>query len=297
MQLQKSDIYFLCQCALSAAYKAGIHIQKQAHKTIQTHTKEEKDTEAAQVVTQIDIDSQNSILSTLRPTIEQYNIGVLTEESSDDGSRFTKEYFWAIDPLDGTLPFIQKQHGYSVAIGLVDKHGAPIIGVVYDPLRQNMYYASMGNGAFKNSLKLPIIHHADDSIFHLYFNQSITKEERYQSIVSDIEKILPDIGCTSLQVYATAGAAMNACMVLGHSKACYITFPKKGNSGGSIWDFAATAAIFNEAYAVVTDMYGNKLELNRKESTLLNHKGVLFASNTKIADMILATTESYTSVV
>ena len=48
-----------------------------------------------------------------------YDLALLTEESEDDRSCFEKDYFWCIDPLDGTLPFTRNEAGYSVSIGLV----------------------------------------------------------------------------------------------------------------------------------------------------------------------------------
>ena len=57
---------------------------------------------------------------------ERYDLALLTEELEDDGSRHVKDYFWCIDPIDGTLPFTQKKPGYGVSIALVARDGASV---------------------------------------------------------------------------------------------------------------------------------------------------------------------------
>ena len=79
---------------------------------------------------------------------------------------------------------------------------------------------------------------------------------------------------------------MNACWVLEHAPACYFKFPKPQEGGGSFWDYAATACLFHELGAVATDMHGNPLDLNRRDSTFMNHRGILFATSEEIAEKI-----------
>jgi fructose-1,6-bisphosphatase/inositol monophosphatase family enzyme len=107
-------------------------------------------TQASQVLTAVDRACETVILSYLLPTCTTFNIGLLSEETEDDKSRFEKDFFWCIDPMDGTLAFINKHPGFSVAIALVSKDGTPQIGVVLDPSTNNLYYAIKDKGAFKN---------------------------------------------------------------------------------------------------------------------------------------------------
>ena len=78
-----------------------------------------------------------------------------------------------------------------------------------------------------------------------------------------------------------AGAVLNAIFVLENGPACMIKHPKKENGGGSIWDYAATACIYNALGLSATNYKGEKLDLNRKEGTFMNHEGV-FYDNTKL---------------
>ena len=73
---------------------------------------------------------------------------------------------------------------------------------------------------------------------------------------------------------------LNACWVLDNTPAIYLKLPKE--RGGSVWDYAATTCIFNELNLPAHDIKGLLFELNRKDSTFMNHRGILFASNWEI---------------
>ena len=75
--------------------------------------------------------------------------------------------------------------------------------------------------------------------------------------------------------------------VLEHAAACYIKLPKPEDGGGSIWDFAATACIVREAGAWVSNIHGAELDLNRRDSTFMNHQGVVFASSEQLASTLI----------
>jgi fructose-1,6-bisphosphatase/inositol monophosphatase family enzyme len=57
-----------------------------------------------------------------------------------------------------------------------------------------------------------------------------------------------------------------------------LKLPKKENGGGSIWDFAATACIYQELGLPATNFEGGRLDLNRKDSTFMNKEGVFYAN-------------------
>ena len=111
--------------------------------------------------------------------------------------------------------------------------------------------------------------------------------EQHDQMISALEEIAREMGLAGLNVDASAGAVMNACRVLAHSPACYVKLPKQ-NGGGSLWDYAATACIFSEAGAVATDIYGQCFDLNRTDSTLICHRGILFATDETLAQRIRA---------
>ncbi len=73
--------------------------------------------------------------------------GILSEEEFDDKTRLNKNRCWIIDPLDGTSGFVEKTGDFAVQIGLADA-GAAVLGVVFMPLQNILYYAVKGAGAF-----------------------------------------------------------------------------------------------------------------------------------------------------
>ena len=86
-----------------------------------------------------------------------------------------------------------------------------------------------------------------------------------------------------------SGAVKNACQVLDYHAACYVKLPKSEDGGGSIWDFAATVCIVSEAGGWASNIHGQALELNRQDSTFMNHQGVVYASNERIARYLIET--------
>ncbi|MCK4875072.1 MAG: 3'(2'),5'-bisphosphate nucleotidase CysQ, partial [Sulfurimonas sp.] len=85
------------------------------------------------------------------------NIPLMSEENKQTDYEVRKnwEYYWCIDPIDGTKEFIKKNDEFTVNIALVKKD-TPVLGVVYAPAINEMYTAKKGDGAFKNGQKLPI---------------------------------------------------------------------------------------------------------------------------------------------
>jgi 3'-phosphoadenosine 5'-phosphosulfate (PAPS) 3'-phosphatase len=242
---------------------------------------------ASQVVTEVDRMAQDIILKSLKSTISSYDVGLLTEESEDDSSRFEKDYFWCIDPLDGTLPFIESSPGYSVSIALVAKDGTPIIGVVYDPVKSTLYHAAIGHGAFKNENSWKVSSQPQNDKFTLISDRSFLQHPQFKEIDNGCREISKLAGLNSVELIGHGGGAINACWVLEYNPACYFKFPKTERGGGSLWDYAATSCILSEAGAHVSDIYGQMLDLNRSDSTFMNHKGILYASNEEIADHIM----------
>lgn len=78
------------------------------------------------------------------------SIPFLSEEGREIGydERKNWEYFWVVDPLDGTKEFIKKNGQFTVNIALV-KNSEPVLGVIYAPAFDLLYYAKKGEGAFK----------------------------------------------------------------------------------------------------------------------------------------------------
>lgn len=284
MKLTGTELTELAELAIDAAIAAGEMIARSRPKEIEH--KSSGGSLASQVVTEVDRRSEAIILETLNPTLKRFELGLLTEEQPDDGGRFSADYFWCIDPIDGTLPFIEGTSGYAVSIALVRRDGTPTIGVVYDPVGETVVHAIAGAGGFRNGRPWDP-QSSSGTVLSLFTDKSFLSSEGRNQITTGLEEIARDMGLTGLHVDASAGAVMNACKVLANPLACYVKLPKQ-NGGGCLWDYAGTACIFSEAGAVATDIYGQCFDLNRADSTLMCHRGILFATDETLAQRIRA---------
>ncbi|MEO0471852.1 MAG: inositol monophosphatase family protein, partial [Bacteroidota bacterium] len=232
--------------------------------------------EASQVVTAVDRACEATILSHLLPTCETFDLAMLSEETEDDGSRFVKDFFWCIDPMDGTLAFIKNYPGFSVSIALVARDGIPWIGVVYDPSTDTLYHAIKGHGAWKNGRPWQVQQKND----HVTYVTDRKLQDTPRA--AEIEQILQEqagrLSLHEIKEMDGAGAVLNAIRVAENGPACMLKFPKKEKGGGSLWDFAATACLYQELGLSATNYAGGPLDLNRKESTFMNHEGVLYVN-------------------
>lgn len=291
MKLSTSDLSELADLAILAASQAGQMIARSRPREIQYKdmqaTARDKSL-ASQVMTEIDRHSEDIILGILTPTLERFELGLLTEEQDDDGGRLTNDYFWCIDPLDGTLPFIEGSHGYAVSIALVGSDGTPVIGVVFDPVEATVLHAISEVGAFRNHRPWPTGKRPWGDVLSVFADRSFLVSDDHDVVVDALGQIARDMGLAGLRLHATSGAVMNACGVLANPPACYVKYPRPNNGGGSLWDFAATACLFSEVGAVATDIHGGPLDLNRADSSYMNHRGVLFATDEVLAQRIRA---------
>ncbi|MCB1191317.1 MAG: 3'(2'),5'-bisphosphate nucleotidase CysQ [Leptospiraceae bacterium] len=102
-------------------------------------------------------------------SLQETNIPILSEEGLDIpySERRKWEYFWLVDPLDGTKEFIKKNGEFTVNIALV-QNGKPILGVVYIPVLEKLYYGLKDMGAFLeengNVTKLPFNKNETDTV-------------------------------------------------------------------------------------------------------------------------------------
>jgi myo-inositol-1(or 4)-monophosphatase len=101
------------------------------------------------LVTEGDMASQAVIVPALRTAFPDHHI--VSEEGGDPGTPAEQAtYFWYIDPLDGTSNFASNLPLFSVSIALADAHLRPLVGVVYDPVGDQLFSASKGGGATRN---------------------------------------------------------------------------------------------------------------------------------------------------
>lgn len=270
------DLLQLNNIAIKAAFSAGEIIQQHMNDDVLVEQKKGGTSYASQIVTEVDRACETAILSHLLPTCDEFGLALLSEEREDDGSRFKEDFFWCIDPMDGTLPFINKQPGFSVSIALIAKDGTPYIGVVFDPSTDTLYYAVRGHGAYRNDSPWEIKHTND----HLTYvtDRKLKDTPQAAKIETLLNEKVKKLGLNGVKEIAGAGSVLNGILVLENGPACMLKLPKKESGGGSIWDFAATACIFQELGLPATNFEGGRLDLNTKVGTFMNHQGIYYAN-------------------
>ncbi|WP_228200550.1 3'(2'),5'-bisphosphate nucleotidase CysQ [Arcobacter peruensis] len=132
------------------AVKAGDLIMEIYNKDFQIDYKDDKSP-----LTEADTKSNELICNKLQ---ELYpDIPLMSEENKQTDYEIRKdwEYYFCIDPIDGTKEFIKKNGEFTVNIALIHKN-TPVLGVVYAPALNDMYHAKQNEGAFKNNQPLPL---------------------------------------------------------------------------------------------------------------------------------------------
>jgi myo-inositol-1(or 4)-monophosphatase len=136
---------------VKAARRASQIINRASHDVehLKITTKQHSD-----FVTEVDKAAEAAIIDVLREAYPAY--GILAEESGQSAGEGTgSDYQWVIDPLDGTTNFIHGFPQYSVSIALLHK-GQVTLGLIYDTLRNEMFTASKGGGAFLNERRIRV---------------------------------------------------------------------------------------------------------------------------------------------
>jgi len=287
MILTEPELETLCHTAKQAAVAAGQYIQSQFDKHYDKTQKDGGDSKASQVVTAVDLKAQEIILKYLQPTIEQHDLGLLTEEAADDQSRLEKPYFWCIDPMDGTLPFTESRTGYAVSIALITQSGDPVIGVVYVPDLEACYAAIKGSGVWLNDQPFMRKEEKPNDTLHVYMGRSLKTTSYFDQLTNQLNDWASERNM-QLQYCDGFGAVRNALGVMTSGHGCYFKFPKKRKGGGSIWDFAATRLFFEELGLHVSDAQGERLHLNNPETTFMHQSGVIYSTHAELSDFIIS---------
>lgn len=286
--LTVNELRKLCSIAKTASIQAGKYIQSQLDTHQILSNKDSETSLAAQIVTEVDLESQEMILKYLGATIETHDLGLLTEEAFDDRSRAKKDYFWCIDPMDGTLAFTEGRAGYAVSIALVSQDGDPLIGVVYVPDTEQCYSSVKGDGVLLNDQPFTRKENTtEDDAIQVFLDRSFQAEKYYPLVQSYLKAFASKDHPVEVDYHVSFGAVRNALGVLTSNRGCYFKFPKKQKGGGSIWDFAATRLLFEELGLWVSNVDGHLLHLNNLNTAYMNEVGVLYATHGTLAKEVM----------
>jgi len=168
------------------------------------------------------------------------DIPILSEENRTIPYEERKnwDYYWCIDPLDGTKEFIKRNGEFTINIALIHAN-KPIVGVVYAPAIDILYSAIEGKGAYRNRVKLPIeINNQPQKYLRVVASKSHLSVET-QEYIDRLSKTTQHIEQVS------KGSSLKLCMVAEGSADIY---PRMAPT--MEWDTAAADAIVREAGAM-----------------------------------------------
>ena len=164
------------------------------------------------------------------------------------------EYYWCIDPIDGTKEFIKKNGEFTVNIALIYKV-TPVLGVVYVPAIDALYSAKKGEGAFLNGQKLPLKeNHNKKEKLYVVASKSHLSSETQEFIDSLDAKEIEQV---------SKGSSLKLCMVAEGSADIY---PRLAPT--MEWDTAAADAIVRESGKMTYQFETNSPLVYNKENLL-----------------------------
>ncbi len=224
--------------AIRAARNAGDLIQRSSENVSQlTISKKSKN----DFVSEVDYMAEQEIIQVIKYAYPDHSI--LAEES---GEHKGNEYTWVIDPLDGTANFLHGYPQYAVSIALKHK-GKTEVGVVYDPLRDELFTAEKGGGAALNNRRIRVSRQTDLSTALLGTGFPFKYPQHLDAYMSMFKALTP----TTAGIRRAGSAALDlAYLATGRLDGFW-------ELGLKEWDFAAGILLVQEAGGVVTDFSFN----------------------------------------
>jgi 3'(2'), 5'-bisphosphate nucleotidase len=198
---------------------------------------------------------------------------VISEEAADDPRRLEPgARVWFIDPVDGTRDFISGRAGFAVMIGLVAGPARrPVLGVIYQPVGDNLFTASEGRGAWLGDRRLATSTIDQPDGIRLVASQSHRTEA--------IDRVRATLGISDEMNIGSVGLKLGL-IALGE-RDLYVNPSSKSKA----WDTAAPEALLVEAGGRITDLWGEPLRYDVPE--LRNLRGLL-ASNGRLHGAVVA---------
>jgi len=184
------------------------------------------------------------------------DIPIMSEENKQTEYEVRKnwQYYWCIDPIDGTKEFIKKNDEFTVNIALIHKN-RPVLGVVYAPAIDELYSAKEGEGAFKNGERLPL-------------QKNDTPQEKLSVVASkshlskETQNFIDALNTKKIE-QVSKGSSLKLCMV---AEGVADIYPRLAPT--MEWDTAAADAVVREAGKMTYQFEKEEPMLYNKENLL-----------------------------
>ena len=195
-------------------------------------------------------------------------IQVIGEEASSHHlPQFIEEYFFLLDPLDGTKEFINKRPEFTVNIGLIKKN-KPIVGIVYAPALERLFFTLDSDAAFELKI-IPSNHPIIDLKQAQRINHNVQKNIDDMHLLTSGSRIdlKKEMLLSSLnpRKITSMGSSLKFCLIATGEADLY---PRYGRT--MEWDTAAAHAILSNVGGHIVDLYGKELTYGKIEHGLDN---------------------------
>ncbi|ALV07294.1 inositol monophosphatase family protein [Roseateles depolymerans] len=270
--MTQAALHPMLNVAIKAARAAGAIINRASMDLdiLKINTKSPND-----FVTEVDQAAEAAIIDILLQAYPEH--GILAEESGRAHGARHSEYQWIIDPLDGTTNFIHGFPVYCVSIALAHRNVVQQ-AVVYDPTRNDLFYATKGRGAFLNDRRLRVSRRTRMSDALIGTGFPFRRGDNFKRYMKMFEEIMTQ--CAGVR--RPGAAALDLCYVAaGYYDAFFET-------GLNPWDVAAGSLIVTEAGGLVGNFTGEPDFLFQRE---------IIAGSPKIYGQVVQTLAPYSRVI
>lgn len=249
----------MLKTAIKAAKKAGdIIIESMDNKKILDYKS------ADNLLTDTDLKAEKKILSIIQEKFPTHSF--YTEEAL--GKKTASDHLWIIDPLDGTTNFFHSFPHFSISIAHSFK-GKVDLGVIFDPVRKELFHAERGKGASLNNKKIVVSNTTKLTDALLVSGFAYERGEIMKRNLKNIEKFF---NAEINGIRRTGSAALDLCYVACGRVDGFWEFALKP------WDIVAGSLIVTEAGGKITGIEGEKYNLMMVD---------IVVSNSKIHDQML----------
>ena len=245
MELQYEDILLKTK---ELVLKAGEKVKEAFEsREIINSSIEDKDSNPTDLVTAVDKNVENFLFSSLKEIYPSFSlVGEETVSASESKKvNLTDNPTWVIDPVDGTTNFV---HGFPfvcICVGLLVKK-EPVLGIVYNPVLNEMYTAIKGKGSYMNNKKLPLIKNTplkslQRSLFITEYGYFLGQDKLDVKVANAKSMLsIPAHGVRSM-----GSCALDMCQVARGGADFYFEI------GIHTWDLAAATVIVRESGGIV----------------------------------------------
>jgi myo-inositol-1(or 4)-monophosphatase len=256
------DLKTICQNACLVAAEAGNFIRTE-RQHFQSNSVEVKSFN--QLVSYVDKTAEEILVKGLSIALPE--AGFITEEETI--ATQNKEWMWVIDPLDGTTNFIHNLPVYSVSIGLL-KNNKPMMGIVYEVNKVEMFYAWNGGGAFLNGQPISVKTNADLGKSLLATGFPYYDYQQMDAYLDTLKYFMKNTQGMRRMGSAAIDLAYTAC---GRFDAFF-------EYGLSPWDVAGGICLIEEAGGVIADFEGGNNALFGR--SIMGSSKALFPAFSKV---------------